>query len=77
MALATSDMKLAELIRRAMIDPNFRLALESNSVSAETHNVTVAEMSAVVEVMRNFKGRLLHDISDLAPISVLGHRDDD
>jgi hypothetical protein len=66
-------MNLAALIRKALIDPKFRLALESGSVYASGQQITAAEIEAAREVLRDRKRR---PGDDVLPISVLGHRDD-
>ncbi len=77
MASDTNNIRLAQLIRRALLDPELRFAIESGSVSASSQRVSTAEMGAVVEVMRGFKGKQVGGLTDLSPFSVLGHRDDD
>lgn len=70
-------MKLAELIRRALTDPAFRLALETGGVSADSYASSPIEFAAAAEALRSLRDRTSTDIRDLIPTICLGHRDDD
>lgn len=68
-------MNLAQLIRKALIEPSFRVALESGTISAASQNLSEKEMSAVLEALRNIISRPGGNESPV-PINVFGHRDD-
>ena len=65
-------MKLAEMIRRAMIDPKFRLALEAGTLNGAEHEITTLDLEALSEAMRSFKetgrAKLLSDLYALNPV---------
>ena len=48
--------KLAEVVRRALTDTRFRLALETGTLSATDLRLSPIELDAVSEVMRRYKG---------------------
>ncbi len=51
-------MKLAEVVRKALTDTKFRLALEAGTVTAAELRLSPFELDAVSEVMRRYKGAI-------------------
>jgi hypothetical protein len=48
--------RLAEIVRKALSDSGFRLALESGSVCAASLQLSPVELDSVSEVLRRYKG---------------------
>jgi hypothetical protein len=69
---ANISMKLADIVRRAMIDPEFRLALEAGMPNSAEHEMSSFDLEALSEAMRSFKGaakgKLLSDLYALNPV---------
>jgi hypothetical protein len=51
-----SHMNLAQLIHRALGDPELRLALESGHINMAGYSLSASEVAAASEVMRCHKG---------------------
>lgn len=69
---ANISMKLADIVRRAMIDPEFRLALEAGMPNSAEREMSSFDLEALSEAMRSFKGaakgNLLSDLYALNPV---------
>lgn len=65
----TTNMRLAELIHKAVTDPGFRLALESGTIGVAHPDLRQEELEALSEVMQRFKSaapkKVLADIHAL------------